>query len=116
MGSGHAAQKIVGRIKSKREIIADIENVQINTKPKPLSQQDIMRRFQFYQLVDSNMEATGNIIVILQLFNLVDNKWSVIWFLLQVEGGNLKMELATKYAVSVISQQDHHRLLKMMKL
>lgn len=75
-----------------------MENIQIKTKPKPLSQQDIMRRFQFYQLVFSNREATGNIIVILQLFNLVENKWSVIWLLLQVEVGKLKMELVTKYA------------------
>lgn len=86
-----------------------IENVQNNTKSKPRSQEDIMRRLQFYQLVDSNMEATGNIIAILQLFNLADNKWNVIWFPLQVEGGKLKTELATKYAVSVISQQDNQR-------
>lgn len=86
-----------------------IDNVQNNTKSKPLSQEDIMRRLQFYQLVDSNMEATGNIIAILQLFNLADNKWNVIWFPLQVEGGKLKTELATKYAVSVISQQDNQR-------
>lgn len=51
-----------------------IENVQINTKPKPLSQQDLMRRSQVYQFVYSNMEATGNIIEIQQLFSLVDKK------------------------------------------
>lgn len=96
--------------------MADIENVQINTKSKPLSQEHIMRRLHFYQLVDSDVEATGNIIAILQLFNLADNKCSVISFPLQVEGGKLKPELATKYAVSVISQQDNQRPLKTTKL
>lgn len=62
------------------------------------------------------MEAIGNIIAALQLFNLADNKWSVIWFPLQVEGGKLKTKLATKYAVSVISQQDNQRPLKPTKL
>lgn len=75
-----------------------------------------MRRLQFYQLVDSNVKATGNITAILQLLNLPDNKGSVIWFSLQVEGGKLKMELATKYVLSVISQQDNLRPLKPMKL
>lgn len=116
MEGGHTTQKIAGWTKSKKETVTGIENVQNNTKSKPLSQEDIMRRLQFYQLVDSNMEATGNIIAILQLFNLADNKWNVIWFPLQVEGGKLKMELATKYAVSVISQQDNQRPLKTTKL
>lgn len=33
-----------------------------------------MRRLQFYHLVDRSMEATGNFIAIVQLFNLGDNK------------------------------------------
>lgn len=61
------------------------------------------------------MEATGNYIANPQLFNLGDNKWSVILFPLQVKGGKFKMELATKYAVSVISQQDSQRPLKTTK-
>lgn len=117
MGSDHTTQKIVGWTKSKKETRTDIDNVQINTKKhKPLSQQDIMRRLQFYHLVDRSMEATGNFIAIVQLLNLGDNKWCVILFPLQVKGGKLKMELARKYAVPVISQQDNQRPLKTTKL
>lgn len=36
-------------------------------------------------------------------------------FPLQVEGGKLKMEFGTKYAVSLISQQSNQRLLKTTK-
>lgn len=92
------------------------ENVQIDTKSKPPSWEDIMRWLQFYQCVDRNMEATGNAVAILQLFNLADNKWSVILFPLQVKGGKLTTKFGTKYAASVISQQSNHRLLKTTQL